>query len=187
MLISANKTCHAQWAPVATDGDIDGDSYVLVGKRNNNPTSTCHTMKYFNNGELPSYMIDGTKPELKEHVLCCKDPQYVSGLQETAVDQSLGLSGSLSQQLDSRPFNLESSIQNELNPRWFGVNDGWSGGSHGDAVAFCQVKSQNICPYVRTMLIIPNLLDFFSFSPLLYLTLMLCCCNLYSGRVLSKR
>ena len=149
MLISAyeSKTFHAQWAPVATDGDLSGDSYVLVGKRNNNPPSTCHTMKFFNDGELPSYIVDGTKPELKEHVLCCKDPEYVSGLQETAVDQSVGLSGSLSQQLDNGPSDLESSIQKELNPIWFGVDDGWTGGSHDDATLFCKEKSQNVCPY----------------------------------------
>lgn len=143
-------------------------------------------MKYFNNGELPSYMVDGTKPELKEHVLCCKDPQYVSGLRETAVDQTVGLSSTLSQQLENEPFNLESSIQKELNPRWFAVGDGWTGGSHDDATAFCKEKSQNICPYVRTMLLLSNLTAFFRTSLIPfhlwhYATML----QLYLGRILS--
>ena len=143
-----------QWAPVKKDLDGDDpqdDVYVLIGTLSNNPTTTCHTYRHFNDGEMPQWGLDGSRPELKKYILCCKDPQYMSeGLTNPAVDLTLGAPEiSVEEDLD-----VEAEIGNELQPEWLDFKDGWLGGSHKDAEVFCQSRGgRQICPYAGKILV----------------------------------
>merc|ERR1712029_801417 len=130
---------------------IDGndDMYVLIGTLNNNPTTTCHTYSHFHEGNLPKWGVDGSEPELKKYILCCKDPGYSSnGLIDSAVDLSMG-TPELQAVPGGEDTDFESEVIKTLKPEWLGESDGWDGGSHDDAEVFCTNRGgRNLCPYV---------------------------------------
>jgi hypothetical protein len=128
-----------QWAPIETTSD--GDSYILIGTISDNPASTCHTYRHFNEGEIPQWGIDGSQPEIKEHILCCKDPTYVSPDIAPAVDSTLVATDG--------PVVDSSSVASDSNtePKWLSLDDGWFGGSYTDAEAFCRLEGRQLCPY----------------------------------------
>lgn len=137
-----------QWAPIAPEEDNEDDIYVLIGQLNQNPVTTCHTYRSFNNGQLPQWGIDGSRPDLKQYVLCCKDPTYVSeGLNNPTVDLTIGSPAIADQILDKEDFDVESAIANNLEPQWLDYDAGWYGGSHDDAEDFCLTLGRQICPY----------------------------------------
>jgi len=129
-----------QLAPIETTNN-DNDSYILIGTISDNPTSTCHTYKHFNNGELPQWGIDGSQPEIKEHILCCKDPTYVSSDVAPVMDSTLVATDSTV--VDSSSVASDSNTQ----PEWLSLDDGWFGGSYTDAEAFCHSEGRQLCPH----------------------------------------
>ena len=120
-----------QWAPIASTSD--DDAYVLVGRIDNDPTSTCHTFAHYYVGEQPFWGLDGSQTELKEHILCCKDPSY------NDVSTTGGSTPVASTAVASIPV--------VTTPEWLSINDGWFGGSYSDANAFCQHNGKQLCPY----------------------------------------
>jgi hypothetical protein len=171
----------SQWAPI---GD-SFNSWVMVGKLDEDDPMTCVThMRMF--GHNPSWGLDGSRPELKEHILCCQDdtstdavnedgggaPTYSDGNAidgsnyDTTADavnegaESLVYSdgnadsheGSVMS--NSGKYTLEASVMNIFHPAWFTAGQGgWDGGSHDDAVTFCEQftgfngKGMELCPY----------------------------------------
>ena len=111
----------------------DDDAYVLVGRIDNDPTSTCHTFAHYYVGEQPFWGLDGSQTELKEHILCCKDPSY------NDVSTTGGSTPVASTAVASSPV--------VTTPEWLSLNDGWFGGSYSDANAFCQHNGKQLCPY----------------------------------------
>ena len=138
-----------QWAPVKPEAEGQSDVYVLIGKLNDNPTTTCHTYRHFQQGEMPGWGLDGSRPDLKQAVLCCKDPNYISnGLSNPAVNLDTG-----SPAIADEDSNPEIAIANDLTPQWLGYDDGWYGGSHQDAEEFCGSRGgRRICPYAGKLL-----------------------------------
>ena len=132
-----------QWAPVSASDEND-DTYVLVGTLYNNPTTTCNTYQHFNNGQIPQWGIDGSIEQLKQHILCCKDPTYISiGIDTDTSDVSIPVSSPTTTDGGAH-FDLTEAIETELMPLWLS----WTGGSHADAEAFCQgFDGRNLCPY----------------------------------------
>lgn len=136
-----------QWAPVKDE--YQDDSYILVGKISGNPVTTCHTYRHFRSGEMPQWALDGSSPELKMHILCCKDPQYVSNsISNPVVDLTIG-GPAVTDQVPADEFvDLESVALNDDPDGWFDDSDGWFGGSHDDAVDYCASRGgKEICPY----------------------------------------
>lgn len=137
-----------QWSPIAATNDGD-DYYVLTGTINGNPTTTCHTYRSFNDGKIPQWGLDGSEHGKKLYTMCCKDPSYISkGIKNPAVDYSLGRPEISAAQIAQEGFDVQALIEKEIQPRWYGVVDGWNGGSHADAAAFCNgFKDRQLCPY----------------------------------------
>jgi len=129
-----------QWAPIETTQNGD-DSYILVGTISDNPTSTCHTYRHFNEGLSPQWGIDGSQPEIKEHILCCKDPSYVSSDVAPVMDSTLVATDSTV--VDSSSVASDSNTQ----PKWLSLDDGWFGGSYTDAETFCHLEGRQLCPH----------------------------------------
>jgi hypothetical protein len=102
-----------QWAPY---GNSDGNTYVLVGPTDNNPTTTCltHEQLYSKN---PDWGAGNT--ELKENILCC---------------------------MSSSSLEEENAIKEGLDPKWMGVEDGYEPGTYDDAIEFCKSQSRMVCP-----------------------------------------
>ena len=160
-----------QWSPVIADYDGD-DVYVLTGTINGNPTTTCHTYRHFHDGEIPQWGIDGSEPEKKLYTLCCKDPSYVSeGIKAPAVDLTLGGPDITDAQMEQEGFSVEDAIAEGLKPSWFGLDDGWLGGSHSDGEWFCSGFGKQLCPYAGKLLL-PFCLQL---SDKVYLLLTLLC------------
>jgi len=65
--------------------------------------------------------LDGGQPELRENVLCCQNPKNI---------------------------RKEQNLKNDLNPIWMDSTHGWKGGSHSDAMQFCEsFGNRSLCPY----------------------------------------
>ena len=174
----------SQWAPI---GD-SFNSWVMVGKLDQDDPMTCVThLQMFGNN--PSWGLDGSRSELKEHILCCQDDastDAVNGGEEdaltyaddndidgsthvTSTDTVNGGGGNAESLVDSNgnsnshegsvmsnsgKYTLEASIMNIFHPAWFTAEEGgWDGGSHDDAVNFCERltgsngKGMELCPY----------------------------------------
>jgi len=105
-----------QWAPAASDFGTGEEYWVAVG----NNGDTCATHKELQLTQ-PEWALDGSRPELKEHVLCCQNPKYLPKMQ---------------------------TLKKELNPIWMDSSHGWSGGSHDEADQFCDsFGNRKLCPY----------------------------------------
>ena len=113
-----------QWAPVSNynnEGTSVGNSWLMIGKKDNNPYSTCLQYEEINDGKSAPWNANGSKTELKEHVLCCANP-------ELRV--------------------VEQTVEREDNSIWLDASHGWTGGSYDDGVAFCQkLGGKNLCPF----------------------------------------
>ncbi|KAL3786143.1 hypothetical protein HJC23_010717 [Cyclotella cryptica] len=141
-----------QWAPVAVQGNGTDADYIMVGTISGNPTTTCLSYEQLKGVQVPSWGLDGTHTEIKEHILCCNDPSFSSeGVITPAVDEDLN---SVPTQTEDSPtlgdgsFDLEGAVKLDLVPVWLDEEDGWSGGSHDDAEAFCkQIVGKSLCPY----------------------------------------
>lgn len=108
-----------QWAPAASQSGTGQDSWILVGTQDD-ARATCATHEELQLAQ-PDWVADGSQEELKEHVLCCQNPKYLP---------------------------KELSEKKDLNPIWMDSSHGWDGGSHGDAIQFCEsFGNRNLCPY----------------------------------------
>jgi hypothetical protein len=150
-----------QWAPISDSFN----AWIMVGKFEEEDPLTCVThMQMFNHN--PGWGLDGSKPELKEHILCCDDNSSSESVDEAGmpdagsfVDSDSPNSNSEgghegSAMVDGGKYTLEASIMNTFNPAWFSADQGgWDGGSHDDAIRFCEKftgshgKSMELCPY----------------------------------------
>ena len=64
-----------QWAPVKLES---GNEWVMVGMLNKDPSSTCRTYNQLHHKQ-PSWGIDGSKVDIKKHILCCEGFRSESG------------------------------------------------------------------------------------------------------------
>ena len=114
-----------QWAPVSNynnEGTSVGNSWLMIGKKDNNPYSTCLQYEEINDGKSAPWNADGSKTELKEHVLCCGNP-----------NESMAIGG---------------NIERETHAVWLDDSQGWKGGSYDDGVAFCQqMGGKELCTF----------------------------------------
>jgi len=103
-----------QWAPASESG-VEEEYWISIGEVN-----TCITHEEMLL-PLPSWAADGSRTELKEHVLCCQNPKYLA---------------------------KEQSMHDDLSPIWMDTSHGWSGGSHDEAGKFCETfGNRKPCPY----------------------------------------
>jgi hypothetical protein len=65
-----------QWAPAMLTED-EGQ-WVMVGMLNKDPSSTCRTYVQLHHKE-PSWGVDGSKTNIKQHILCCEPVDIESG------------------------------------------------------------------------------------------------------------
>jgi len=69
----------------------------------------------------PDWAFDGSRQELKENILCCQNPKYSA---------------------------KEESWIKDLSPIWMDSSHGWNGGSHDEAIQFCEgFGMRDLCPY----------------------------------------
>lgn len=64
-----------QWAPVKSDA---GNEWVMVGMLNKDPSSTCRTYTQLHHKQA-TFGIDGSKVDIKKHILCCQKVGSESG------------------------------------------------------------------------------------------------------------
>lgn len=93
-----------QWAPAASELDAEEEIWVSIGQS----PSTCSTHEELKLPQ-PEWATDGSRQEIKQHLLCCQ-----------------------------KPSNLpkQQNLENDLDPIWMDNSHGWEGGSHEDAVEF---------------------------------------------------
>ncbi|KAL7549978.1 hypothetical protein ACHAWF_013235, partial [Thalassiosira exigua] len=174
-----------QWAPTINRPN----EWVMIGTLNNNESTQCLEYEDVYNGESPSWGLDDSRSELKNHVLCCKETTTMSSSHqqqqakgETAnagePDHSplVSLSiGAVHQEghtnATSHPHNHNAQASNEsastkaenypsdtgtsadkMIGTWFHTSNGWNGGSHDDALHYCQMKEvdgkrMELCPF----------------------------------------
>ena len=124
----------------------------MVGTLSGNPTTTCLSYDELKGVQAPSWGLDGTETELKEHILCCNDPSFTTeGVITPTVDEDLN---SVPTQTEDSPtlgdgsFDLEGAVTLDLAPVWMDEEDGWTGGSHDFAETFCtNIVGKSLCPY----------------------------------------
>jgi len=135
-----------QWAPV--HDEETPNSWVLIGTLYDNPTTTCNTYRNLKSAE-PTWGLDGSHRELKQNILCCVEKTYTSTGVGTVDLGSDNTPQATTQDPDNTsPQDLEEAISSELKPAWYGMNDGWDGSSHDDAVDFCEsLGNKELCPY----------------------------------------
>ena len=148
-----------QWAP-----SDDSNSWVLVGELNDDHRTTCSTYEEMNRGEQPEWGLDGTSTELKQRVLCCAGSHKVEEIQfgvdvENPADPApkeqnndavaASDNGQVTTAVATKaPVNMELLMMNKMKPLWLSPYEGWEGGSHEDALNFCEgVRGKKLCPY----------------------------------------
>lgn len=123
----------------------EDDHWVLIGRFNNARTTTCldYTQLF---GEVPSWATDDSRKELKQHVLCCKsDEAGISSV--TAADVPRSTAAPITTEAQGQPLVDTSEGV------WYGISGGWKGGSHTDAIKFCNNEVDDdgvplqLCPY----------------------------------------
>ena len=124
----------------------------------------------------PSWGIDGSKPELKKHILCCQNYSGGDSIQKGEL-QSVENADANPTQAESisvasaeaeKPKNEEShtgagnsaphpgehseepikEMKHFLQPLWYNIKSGWAGGTYDDAEKFCELKNQALCPKI---------------------------------------
>lgn len=74
-----------------------------------------------------------------------------SASSSSSLSSSQGGGGEVSTHHQQQIGNI---LHQQFKPLWFSTQDGWNGGSHADAIEFCQsVRNRNLCPYA---VICPN-------------------------------
>jgi len=113
-----------QWAPISNYDNEDtslGNNWIMIGSKDGDPSNICLQYEELNKGKSPPWTADGSKTELKEHVLCCAQQESIKH---------------------------EQDVSRGMNPIWMDNSHGWSGGSYDDAVKFCHdLGGKRICPY----------------------------------------
>lgn len=113
-----------QWAPISNYDNKDtgiGNGWIMIGQKDNDPLSTCSRYEGLHNGSTPPWTADGSKTELKEHILCCSNQDLLKH---------------------------EQDILFGMNPIWLDDSHGWNGGSYTDAQKFCEgLGRKQLCPY----------------------------------------
>jgi len=105
-----------QWAPATSEIGTKNEYWVSVGT--NQDTCVTHEELQLS---IPEWALDGSRQDLKGHILCCQNPEYLE---------------------------KEESMKKELSPIWMDASHGWDGGSHVDAVKFCDdFGMRKLCPY----------------------------------------
>lgn len=128
----------------------DNSHWVLIGRFNNAKTTTCLDYNQLF-GEVPSWATDDSRKELKQHILCCASSQTLQS--SSIVDIQTSSTSSTTTTTTKSSAMIESTI--DENPgTWYGVSDGWVGGSRIDAIKFCYNQGENangiplmLCPY----------------------------------------
>jgi len=106
-----------QWAPLASEFGTSAEYWVSIGQS----PSTCKTHEELQLSK-PSWIDDGSREELKEHILCCQNPKHLA---------------------------KEENLKQDLNPIWMDSSHGWNGSSHDDAIEFCEsFGNRKLCPYI---------------------------------------
>ncbi|KAL3801053.1 hypothetical protein HJC23_002346 [Cyclotella cryptica] len=100
---------------------------------------------YANNGKQNSYVLVGKSsdypnPCLTYEQLHGRTPEWESG--------SVELKKVVMCCMSHESLGQEESVVSTVNPKWMSNSDGWTGGSHEDATAFCQTQSKSLCPLV---------------------------------------
>ena len=154
-----------QWAPISNQEN----EWVMIGDADNGEL-TCQTYRQINHRD-PIWGLDGQSTQLKQNILCCEDNSGShDGSGEVPMAPSSDIGGSLvniqqgepgsfsdtdsSASVPNEPIDTKNSIIESFNPIWFDIGEGgWEGGSHDDAVLFCEQfggahgKKMELCPY----------------------------------------
>mmetsp|Transcript_5085 Transcript_5085/g.8456 ORF Transcript_5085/g.8456 Transcript_5085/m.8456 type:complete len:292 (-) Transcript_5085:99-974(-) len=115
-----------QWAPVATTSANSDEKWLLIGELDGDSQSTCSMVSAAQGMKPEGWDLDndhnGHLTELKEHVMCCLNPNHLL---------------------------KEINFAKDFNRLWFGESFGWKGGSHDEAEEFCSKLRVNkrLCPY----------------------------------------
>jgi len=113
-----------QWAPfislTGTQSDL-GNKYVMIGTLDGDPSSTCMPYDSLHTNPLPPWYADGSKTEVKQHVMCCDKKESIEA---------------------------HSVVAKGAIPVWLDRKHGWGGGSYDDAQEFCnELGGKKLCPY----------------------------------------
>ena len=134
-----------QWAPTSSHHN----SWILVGTADGDASSTCKTHEELHDNKTPSWGEDGSFTHLKENVMCCVTPK-TSAESVSETDDSGNSSETSSNTITAanNALDMEQLMQTQLKPLWLGEDEGWTGGSHDDAMAFCKtIRGKQLCPY----------------------------------------
>jgi hypothetical protein len=134
-----------QYAPFSGDNT----HWVLIGRFNNAMSTTCLDYNQLF-GETPSWGADDSRKELKQHILCCMTSDAIQSASVVGIQANPSLS--ISATTTTAPVELTNIEVTQ--GTWFGVSDGWEGGSRIDAIKFCYNKGEDadgiplmLCPY----------------------------------------
>jgi len=112
-----------QWAPIAEGG------WALIGSDGEyfDFSSVCSRYQVLTN--QPSSELDRMGQDKKQHIMCC-----AKNLDATQPDD----------------MSVSQYVEGMMDPTWYGKSDGWNGGSHSDAINYCQKNAggKALCPYV---------------------------------------
>jgi hypothetical protein len=115
----------------------DKNQWILIGTLDGSGAARCMEYAMMNGGRGPPWGMDGSRSELKKHVLCCADSR------KEDVPRPA-----------SRPNNNVATDPDATTRKgtWFHIMNGWNAGSHDDAVHYCAIKKVNgiameLCPY----------------------------------------
>ena len=177
LFIQLDAFDEVQWAPISDSEN----GWIMVGTLVGQEEFTCHTYQEIFQHD-PEWGLDGSSPAVVKHVLCCEDNSgdgdslgqagnvnittEVESSTESIADGtnnegSVSTEGNIpvgegivSEISANIPSGIASSVISKFSPMWFTADKGgWDGGSHDDAIAFCQQFAgshgtrMNICPY----------------------------------------
>lgn len=72
-----------QWAPVS----LSDNAWIMIGQMSETNPQTCATHLQIYHTP-PSWGLDGTRPEIKQHLLCCQDKSVSSGVIKSELESS---------------------------------------------------------------------------------------------------
>ena len=112
------------YAPINTPFN----SWVQVGD-----PQVCVRYESLNPDDRPGWGLTGEgNEEITRHVLCC----------EMVTEEQGGVSGEESIGM------AYGDVVDKYSPKWFDRNEGWTGKTYADSIAFCATKDSYIpCPY----------------------------------------
>ena len=134
----------------------DEEHWVLIGRFNNAKTTTCLDYNQLF-GDTPSWAYDDSRKELKQHILCCASSETLQSSSEVGLQSISTNSKSPTAKPTYAPEEEGDTQLLSIDPTpgiWFGVSDGWTGGSRIDAIKFCYNMGEDadgipmmLCPY----------------------------------------